>query len=270
MATRFVSRPLTDIGYDPQKAYRLIFDFHGKGGTPQGQYENSQYYKYPQASDYLVAYPLGDKANDGSGDNAWQDAPYAAPGVNDIGFTSDLINHINDNYCVDTTKIYASGKSNGGGFVDLLACSDIGDKFAAFAMAAPALYTDTSGSPCVRKLRKIIHAHGLQDDTARYDGGTSHGQALPSIADWLGRWASNARDGCSGPQYTSDNGNTLITYTPCSGGITNAIKSYRLPNGGHCWPDGRSDNTDGARSDCKDQSLDFTSKVLDFFAARHL
>ena len=254
-------------GYDPQKAYKLILDFHGRDGTPDGQHENSQYYKYPKASEYLVAYPLGKKGAEDK--NAWQSAPYAALGVNDLQFASDLVDHISNNYCVDTGRIYASGKSNGGGFVDFLACSNVGDRFAAFAMAAPALYSDNAQTACPMKLRKIIHAHGLEDHTIPYNGGPSNDGQLPKIVDWLQWWAD--RGHCISKQGpVQSNGYKSIVYTSCAGGVTNAIKHYGVDKGGHCWPDDKSDNTDGARSDCKDQSLDFTMMVLDFFNARSL
>ena len=112
---------------DLTKEWPLIFDYHGNGGNGWQQYDNSQYYRFKAAQNYVVVYPQG--VND-----SWQSADYATPGVNDLQFTSDLLAHIKENYCVDTNHVYASGKSNGGGFVDFLACSDNGDDFAAFAM----------------------------------------------------------------------------------------------------------------------------------------
>lgn len=38
-------------------------------------------------------------------------------GVDDIQFTLDMISDLQDNLCVDSKRIYAAGKSNGGGLV---------------------------------------------------------------------------------------------------------------------------------------------------------
>jgi poly(3-hydroxybutyrate) depolymerase len=251
-------------GYNDHKntPRKLIIDFHGNGGSPEGQYENSQYYKYPQGSGHLVAYPLGIN-------RSWQGASYATPGVDDLQFTSDLVAHIRTNYCVDPKRIYASGKSNGGGFVDLLACSDNGNEFAAFAMAAAALYTDNAPSPCGgTRPRKIIHAHGFKDNTIRYGGGSRPGGQTPVIDQWLGWWSG--RNNCTERQEPPEStGYRKVVYSSCEG-VKNVIQHYAIYNLGHCWPDDRNDNTDGSRDDCKDQSLDFTSKVLDFFAVRSL
>jgi poly(3-hydroxybutyrate) depolymerase len=106
--------------------------------------------------------------------------------VDDLQFTTDLVAHVQGEYCIDSSRLYASGKSNGGGFVDTLACSDHGDQFAAFAMAAAALYTDTSRGSCTKK-RAILESHGLADATIPYHpGGTpGAGGPLPDIEKWV-------------------------------------------------------------------------------------
>lgn len=60
--------------------------------------------------------------------------------------------------------MYFSGKSNGGGFVDTPAYCDESDKFAAFAIAAAALYDDMSND-CCNKKRAILEAYGTDNDT---------------------------------------------------------------------------------------------------------
>ncbi|KAJ9657004.1 hypothetical protein H2198_004604 [Neophaeococcomyces mojaviensis] len=301
--TRYYGMYVPD-GYDDDRntPRKLIIDFHGNSGSPKNQHENSQYYNYPQGKEYLVVYPLGV-------DESWQGAPYSTHGVDDLQFTSDLVAHIRNNYCVNPKQIYASGKSNGGGFVDLLACSDNGNEFAAFAMyqdqrsigpgdrsllnlsiimpilwitiqrlreekihdtmAAPALYKDNGLYPCGgMRPRKIIQAHGFKDDTIKYEGGPRLGGETPAIDQWLGWWST--RNNCMDRQELPEsNEYKKVVYSSCNG-VKNVIQHYALYNLGHCWPDDRSDNTDGARADCKDQSLDFTSKVLEFFAARSL
>jgi poly(3-hydroxybutyrate) depolymerase len=53
---------------------------------------------------------------------------------NDIRFTSDILDKLENDYCVDKARIYSSGKSNGGGFTNTLACDPVLSKrIAAFA-----------------------------------------------------------------------------------------------------------------------------------------
>lgn len=136
-------------------------------------------------------------------------------------------------------------------------------------MAAPALYTDNGPSQCGGgRPCKIIHAHDFKDDVIKYDGGPRQGEQTPAINQWLQWWSD--RNGCTDRQEPFEsNGYKKVVYSSCNG-VMNVVQHYGVYNLGHCWPDDRSDNTDGSRADCKDQSLDFMSKVLDFFAARSL
>ncbi|KAJ7052736.1 hypothetical protein C8F01DRAFT_1090388 [Mycena amicta] len=44
-------------------------------------------------------------------------------GVDDVPFTQELLSHLSDNLCLDSNSFHASGKSNRGGFTNLLACT---------------------------------------------------------------------------------------------------------------------------------------------------
>ena len=79
----------------------------------------------------------------------WYTAPYAnLTSVDDFLFVERVLEYMKAKYRVNTLRIFASGKSNGGGFVDALACTETGNSFAAFALAAPALYKDSSFAAC--------------------------------------------------------------------------------------------------------------------------
>ncbi|KAI6883577.1 hypothetical protein KC334_g16165, partial [Hortaea werneckii] len=167
--------------YCSSKPYSLIIDYHGAGGNPTQQWNNSQYYNYQRSEDYIIVYPQGY-------DTHWQGPSYATEGVDDLQFTSDLLAHMESEYCIDSSRVYASGKSNGGGFVDLLACSDAGDAFAAFAMASAALYTDNSLDSCTKR-RAILESHGDQDTTIPYHPQEpGSGGELPDVGEWVGWW----------------------------------------------------------------------------------
>ncbi|EME46358.1 hypothetical protein DOTSEDRAFT_70379 [Dothistroma septosporum NZE10] len=241
------------------KARALIIDYHGKGGNGYQQYTNSQYDKYSAGQEYVVVYPDGV-------DQAWQGPSYANKNVNDLQFTTDLVARIRFQYCIDDARIYASGKSNGGGFVDTLACSDNGDEFAAFGMAAAALYTDTSMASCSKK-RAILEAHGDKDVTIPYhptkDGS---GGPLPDISMWTTWWGHRTCGSNAQSQRSGDLGGYNKTTYSC-GSYNNVIDHYQIFKGGHCWPNAKGDNYDAQNNpSCTDRSLDYTPVVLDFFA----
>src|SRR3954454_19464903 len=97
------------------------------------------------------------------------------PNVQDKRFTTDLLTNLRDNFSIDNSRIYASGKSDGGGFVGALACSpDQGGDFATFVAASGAFCTDASdASPCypARSPLLILEFQGMTDKVIQHVGG---------------------------------------------------------------------------------------------------
>lgn len=197
-------------------------------------------------------------------ENHWQGPTYAIPGVDDLQFTTDLIAHLQNSYCIDTTRLYASGKSNGAGFVDLLACSDHGDQFSAFAMASAALYTDLSKDSCTKK-RAILESHGDEDATIPYHP-TQEGSGgpLPDISAWVSWWGQRTCGPDAVADYSGDLGGYNTTSYSC-GTYEDVVQHYQIFELGHCWPSSTGTNKDSERSYCFDRSVDFTEEVLGFF-----
>jgi poly(3-hydroxybutyrate) depolymerase len=134
--------------------------------------------------------------------NQWQGDP-ASSGVDDLDFVSSMIAHFNDRYCIDTSRIYAAGKSNGGGFTGgYLACDpSLSQQIAAFAPVSGAFYvpgsTEDDCDPATiaiqcnpgRKLVPVLEFHGDADDTIAYAGGLRRGECLPSVLHWVEEWS---------------------------------------------------------------------------------
>lgn len=122
----------------------------------------------------------------------------------DLQFVTDLLNDVRGEYCVDNSRIYATGMSIGGGFVNTIACSAVGDNFAAFAPASGSYYTDnddhhTECAP-VRNPLPLLEVHGGNDGSVHYTGGEGEGGTEPDITTWLGWWAQ--RNGCDDSSKT--------------------------------------------------------------------
>lgn len=244
---------------DLNKHWPVILDFHGNSRTGTDQYNNSMYYAYDGGLDYIAVYPEGV-------DRSWQGASYAVSDVDDIQFTSDLVTHLHETYCIDANRMYVSGKSNGGGFADLLACSDLGDNFAAFAMASAALYTDNDKSDCT-KSRAIMESHGLDDTTIPYEPkhNSGNGGDLPDVRNWVKWWSM--RDGCAhkvSAERTDEKGYQTNAYT--CGDYDDVVMHYKVKDLDHCWPNAKGENFDAEEAKgCGKSDLDFTPKVLEFF-----
>ena len=146
------------------------------------------------------------------------------------------------NLCIDPSRIYAAGKSNGGGFVNLLACrEDTASILAAFVTASPALYEGThsfSGCDPGRPI-PLISFHGLNDTVIPYTGKQGK-QATPDVDTWRAEWAE--RNGCPsnggdlpapGVSVSVYNGSTLNSTWICPSG---PVQGYSIDGLGHSWP----------------------------------
>jgi poly(3-hydroxybutyrate) depolymerase len=180
-------------------------------------------------------------------------------------FTADLLDHLEDTLCIDTTRIYATGKSNGGGFVNYLACHPISTRFAAFAPVAGAFYEGfgANGPACqpARSPQPILEIHGYNDSLISYFGDPSHhGGALPKITDWASDWA--IRNGCSdgeGPSATPEVDGKVIYYSyPCD------TYHYAVYGADHVW-ESTIGNADTERYEYGPSPINATSKIIDFF-----
>ncbi|KFY06354.1 hypothetical protein V492_08068, partial [Pseudogymnoascus sp. VKM F-4246] len=201
----------------------------------------------------------------------WQGPSYATPGLSDKKFTTELIDHLRTAFCIDDSRIYAAGKSNGGGFTGTLACSpDHGKNFAAIAACSGAFYTDVVEDPdnsChpSRSPFPILEFHGSKDGTIPYipteDGS---GGPLPKIPDWLNTWA--VRNGCAADykpvvsEFMDPKVHKSL-YT-CNG--VDVVTGYYIDDMDHSWPS-KTHNTDQDSHGDAPAPIDASPLILDFF-----
>ncbi|MDX3854267.1 ferulic acid esterase [Streptomyces sp. AK02-01A] len=214
-------------GYTKKRDWPVVLAFHGRGNTGAGTEEFSKLSTLPA----VVVYPDG-VIGTGDGDRqAWQGAPYAAAGVDDVRFTADLLDRIEDTLCVDERRVYATGKSNGAGFVGTLLACRMADRIAAIAPVAAALYP--TGEKCEpSRPVPVIEFHGTGDATIPYTGDADRG--LPAIQDWVAGWAE--LDGCE-PRVRHRVIQPDITVSRWSGCDRGAeVRHVAVTDGGHTWP----------------------------------
>ena len=130
-------------GFQPARPTPLALAFHGRKGTGS----DIEAFSGIDALDAIAVYPRGLPGPDG--ETAWQGAPENS-GADDVRFVNTLLDRLEDTLCVDQSRIFATGKSEGGGFTALLACR-LPDRIAAFATVSGAFYrsTDCTASPPV-------------------------------------------------------------------------------------------------------------------------
>ncbi|MFD7286425.1 alpha/beta hydrolase family esterase [Streptomyces sp. NPDC059863] len=214
-------------GYAKKRDWPVVLAFHGRGNTGAGTEEFSKLSALPA----VVVYPNG-VIGTGDGDRqAWQGAPYAAAGVDDVRFTEDLLDRLESTLCVDERRVYATGKSNGAGFVSTLLACRMADRIAAIAPVAAALYP--TGEPCEpSRPVPVIDFHGTGDVTIPYAGDADRG--LPAIKDWVAQWAE--RNGCDARarDRVTEPDITVSRWRGCDRGAE--VRHVAVTDGGHTWP----------------------------------
>src|SRR5262249_14955868 len=136
-----------------------------------------------------VSSPLGIRTWNGGGCCGYA----VAAGIDDVGFTSALLDRLEANLCLDRRRVYAARMSNGAIMSQRLAC-DLAARVRAVGSVAGAMMA----SPCapVRPV-PVIEIHGTGDLNVPYNGGMgcgAAGVAFPSVASTIGGWV--ARDAC--------------------------------------------------------------------------
>ncbi|KAJ7728805.1 carbohydrate esterase family 1 protein [Mycena maculata] len=216
--------------YNETKPYPLVFGFHGSSSIGLFFEADTGLSESKYSADKIMLYPNGLGG-------AWAGANYSEASVpEDLGFVSDLLAEVRANYCIDDSRIYATGMSIGGGFVDTIACSEVGGEFAAFAAGSGSFYTDDSGvSGCtpVRSPMPMLEIHGGSDPDVHYEGGPGEGGMEPAIPDWLSWWAQ--RNNC--PNQTMENlynGDVQHYVWECNG-VGGVLQHWKVDDMGHCW-----------------------------------
>jgi polyhydroxybutyrate depolymerase len=218
------------VGYQPGIATPLVLNFHAHTSNAQLAERSTRFSQLADLHHFIVVYPQGVVGPDGS--TGWNTGRGKDPSVDDLGFVDALLTHVQGMLCVDPRRIYATGFSNGGGFVAVLAC-DRADRIAAFAPVAGDYYPQPGGCHPTQTV-SVLEIHGTADTINPYGGSTQ--LRYPSVGTWLTSWAT--RDGCdSSPSTTTAQaGVTALEWSDCRSGAR--VLHYRLIGVGHVWPMG--------------------------------
>jgi len=238
-------------GYTGSTPVPLVLNWHGATSDATFQESYTGFSTKADSAGFIVVYPQGvtTMARPFNHFNSWQ---LAAPEPDDVAFTSQLLDTLQSQLCVDINRLYSTGYSNGSMMSVRLACS-LSNRIAAIGGVAGAYYppaaNDLSASETCPDTRAVplIEFHGTSDPIVPYNGGLGGFPGfmltfrLPQdddtvAEDVLDAWA--AHNGCtSGRQPSQATTNVrLVEYTSCP---DNAITQlYAVDGGGHTWPDG--------------------------------
>ena len=154
-------------GYDPNVPHKLIFAWHGLGGTAEqiasGFFGRGGYYGLENRAGGTAIFATGQGLPALGGGAGWSSE-------NDFPFVQTLMNHIKSNYCVDEARVFSTGASYGGIQSNRIGCR-FADQFRAIAPimgSGPASFF--GGTTCPGQVAAWI-THGRMDATVTFDQG---------------------------------------------------------------------------------------------------
>ena len=222
--------------YDGSAPLPLVLNFHGFTSSGSEQQGYTMMDDTADANGFIVAYPNGLSSSWNAGICCGE---AAMNGVDDVGFTRAIVDDLGARGCVDLSRIYATGMSNGGFMSHRLAC-EASDLIAAIAPVSGVLGLEPSSCDPARAV-PLIHFHGTEDFLVPYDGGGLAGSiSVPASTDF---WIDH--NGCSGePTVTYSEGMvTCETIDQCAEG--SSVTLCTIDGGGHCWPGEPCDRIEG-------------------------
>ena len=202
----------------------LLLNFHGSGMTAIEHMLYTQTNKLAEDKGFIVAYPQGIN-------NDWNvgfEQDYDN-GTKDVEFISVLIEKLIKNYPIDSTKIYATGLSRGGFFVQRLV-AELPHKIRGFASVGAPMPTEVQKRIQSQEMVKAMYVHGTKDEIVSRDGkGDAYLSVEQCILYWKIRNKANIKPEIEIIDKSEDDTSVKIVDH-------NTVIEIQIENGGHTWP----------------------------------
>jgi len=227
--------------HDGEAPLPVVFDIHGLMEGAEIHTRMSQYSALAEEEGFVVVFPHG------AGQPVQWDVDADAATNDDIAYFDAVLDEVGSVLCIDESRVYATGLSNGAMFVSALLCTRA-DVLAAAAPVAGLLNPD----PCEpARPVPVLAFHGTADPILLFNGGvdtssfTGPPESGPTTtqppADLEGEgypanvaaWAE--RNGCDPePSDTEVSDEVIHRVYDCPDGAD--VEFYIVVGGGHAWP----------------------------------
>jgi polyhydroxybutyrate depolymerase len=250
-----------------------VMVFHGGGGDGQGVARLTGFASAAVRGRFVAVFPNGGR----DGSEPWNDGRRTtASEKDDVGFVMAIIDRLVAANNVDPRRIFAAGVSNGGMFVQRLACEASG-RFAAYAAVIANLPADLEPRCAPSTPVPMLLISATDDAVMPWAGGEiAHRRRLgigagglvistPETAHFWARANGCANEPTRQPLPDRvDDGTTIVRHAYSGCRENAAVTLYEIQGGGHVWPGGAasaSRRIAGART----QELDATAVIVEFF-----
>jgi polyhydroxybutyrate depolymerase len=248
----------------------LVLDVHGYLEGAQLHTMTSEMATVADRHGFVLVSPQG------TGSLAFWNHRQRPAGPPDVAFLGSVIDAVEHDLCIDRTRVYVTGYSNGAFMASTLGCV-MADRLAAIAPVAGARFD--AGCAPDRPL-PVLAFHGTADPIVAFDGGTSERGAslqfdaesaanftgdvnrpvLDSVADWADV------DDCAGrPTQRPSSPHVVLVQWNCPAGQEVAL--YEVIGGGHSWPGSAFSASVAEVVGPTTMEIDASELIWEFFAA---
>ncbi|ORE87485.1 hypothetical protein ATO7_10597 [Oceanococcus atlanticus] len=240
--------------WDEKTRRPLVLGLHGGFGT--GQIFNEQTRAAEQADKYnmLLVLPDGRLKSWNAGTCCGAAAKF---GVRDVDFIEALVEAVSAQYCVDKSKVFATGFSNGAMLSHRVACEKPG-LLKAIAPVSGGIMSECKNGSAVSAL--LIQ--GRDDPRIFWNGGTFDDTYRPSMREVVSALAR--RNGCAEQEKAVSKSATGVECRQRTGCDGHPITYCGVDKVGHQWPGGKSYWVDELGPNTR--AFDATAEIFKFFA----
>ncbi|MFX0065231.1 MAG: alpha/beta hydrolase family esterase [Candidatus Hermodarchaeota archaeon] len=233
-------------GYTDDEPIALVIALHGWGGDAKEFDQSSGFTQLAEKENFIVVYPSG-IANFPFSSAAWNSGHCCAypleSGIDDVSFIELLLDHLENQYSIDSRKVYVTGFSNGG-MLSYLLGAELSDRVAAIGPVAATIGGKASENsevciiPEPSNALSVVAIHGKMDSKVPYEGGIGSIAGTRedlSVNESISFWITHNNCSTVPVIEMSDDGEVIREIY--SGGINNTeIMLYSIVRGGHVWP----------------------------------
>lgn len=262
-------RVFTPASYNFNTRVPITFFFHGGGGTGRIAELAFDWNSVASLHNFIMVYPDGDN-------NVWNAGlccgSSALNNVKDVLFFSDLLTKLESEFCIDSTRVFVTGMSNGGMFANRLAC-EMSSRITAVVTSSSCIMVLPSRSCTPARAIPYAEMHSLDDLSVPWDGGKGCGPSVvgfssvqQTMTNWIVANGCNCafqQGGCNTTTWVDGNG-ACVQFGTCN---APTILCTLGNASGHVWP-GRISPT-SPESGCNTNDATFRANVFawNFFSA---
>ena len=213
----------------------VMLVFHGNGGNMDSFMVYADMRPLAESEGFILIYPQGSVLD---GESTHWNPLLPSEGnksdVDDLGFVETLLDTVSVNINVDETRVYATGYSNGAGFVYGLACY-LSAKIAAVVPVSGLMYLEMTDNCNAVHPTSVAVFNGTEDFIRPYDG--YPGYFMP-VEDAVGYWTGhNELTSPATFDSFSTDGLTVERSVYSDGTNGASVSLFKVIGGGHVWFD---------------------------------